>query len=368
MSEKPIKFYSKDKAHQDAEKLLNDDLLNKKSNQEDNNNPQSFKTVNENLLTLSVEEQKVAPGLKVPPKKSFLKRLFWPSFSAFIIFAAGYEAYQFVSSLLSDSWFLGLGAGVLAGLTVISGGYVLFKGWKARRRFKKRQTQQQKLEHLMHQNSYGKAPETIAELNQEIKEFVNIETLDKQYQQRRQQVHNDQELIQIYSNTVLSGLDKMAIDIITKHSAEAAAMVALSPLAVADMALVAWRGSKMIEQLSRLYGCPQTALGRLEMTKKVFKNMMLAGASELVADAGVEILGKGLTATISTKAAQGIGVGLLVARMGLQTMHLCRPVAFDDNNKPKLSHIRKAIYSKVVGLLKTASGSVIEKTGKGDNK
>lgn len=366
MSDKPIKFYSKDKAHKDAEKLLNEDLLRRAELGEGQSEP--LKTDSANLVTQSIEEQEVAPGLKAPQKKSFLRRLFWPSFSAFIIFAAGYEAYYFVASLLSDSWLLGLGAGVLASFAVISGGYVVFKGWKARRRFKKRHSQKQTFERLMHQNSYGKAPETIAEINQEIEEFVNIKALNEHYQNRKQQVHNDKELIQIYSNTVLSGLDKMAIDIITKHSAEAAAMVALSPLAVADMALVAWRGSKMIEQLSRLYGCPQTTLGRLEMTKQVFKNMMFAGASELVADAGVEMLGKSLTATISTKAAQGIGVGLLVARMGLQTMHLCRPIDFDDNNKPKLSHIRKAIYSKVAGLVKTASGSAIEKNVKGDNE
>jgi putative membrane protein len=42
-------------------------------------------------------------------------------------------------------------------------------------------------------------------------------------------------------------------------------------------------------------------------------------------------------------------------------MHLCRPVMFDKDNKPKLSQIRKSIYQKVVGLVKNAS------TGKADN-
>lgn len=172
-------------------------------------------------------------------------------------------------------------------------------------------------------------------------------------------------MIQIYSSTILKGLDFAAIDVVTKHATEAAAMVALSPLAAVDMALVAWRSSKMIQQLSQLYGCPQTALGRFEMTKRVFKNMMLAGASELVADAGVELLGKGLTATISTKAAQGIGVGLLIARMGLQTMHLCRPVPFNSESKPKLSQVRKSVLNKVIGLIKSASS---DKSNKQDDK
>lgn len=346
MSDKPVKFYSKDKEHQKAEKLLRESLA---------------KDELEGQLVVSDDAEDELEGLPKlksdAKKKSLLKRVFWPALSVFVITAAGYEATQFVTSLMETHWLLGSAVGLVASAVVVSGGYMLFKGWRARRRFKVRQQQQKQFAALLHKNSYGQAAGELDNLSAEIDEFVDIQGLKQQYQQRRQQVHNDQELIQIYSGTVLKGLDKMALDIITKHATEAAAMVALSPLAAADMALVAWRGSKMIEQLSQLYGCPQTALSRLEMTKKVFKNMMLAGASELVADAGVELLGKGLTATISTKAAQGIGVGLLVARMGLQTMHLCRPVAFDANSKPKLSEIRKSIYSKVAGLVKSASGA-----------
>lgn len=344
MSDKPVKFYRHEKEHQEAEKLLNESLT-------------SHKAILDNT---EGKEGSYDLVLKKEKKRPLLKKLFWPSLSTFIIFAAGYEAYNFVEQLITTNWVLGSFAGALAVTIVVSGGYALFKGWKSRRKFKQRQEQRKILTELLAGNSYGQSPSVLNQVSTEIEQFVDIEQSIARFEHKKQQVHNDQELIQIYSNTVLSGLDKMAIDIVSRHATEAAAMVALSPLAVVDMALVAWRGSKMIEQLSQLYGCPQTALGRFEMTKKVFKNMMLAGASELVADAGVELLGKSLTATISTKAAQGIGVGLLVARMGLQTMHLCRPVTFDEDNRPKLSQIRKSIYQKVVGLVKSAS------TGKAD--
>lgn len=352
MSDKPIKFHKDDKAYQKAEKLLNESLA-----AEDNRVSSDSELAT--LSSESADSNKVF--IKNKPKKGRLKQLFWPSLTVFVLFAAGYEAYQFISRLLSSHWLLGWGAGLLATTVVVSGVYSLYTGWKARRRLKKRQQQQKQLQAILLKNSYGQADAIIQEVNQEIEEFTSVEPLRDKYQQRKRQVHNDQELIQIYSDTVLKGLDKMAVDMVTKHATEAAAMVALSPLSAVDMALVAWRGSRMIEQLSQLYGCPQTVLGRLEMTKKVFKNMMLAGASELVADAGVEFLGKTLTATISTKAAQGIGVGLLIARMGLQTMNVCRPLEFDKENKPKLSQVRKSIYSKVKGLIKNATGSVPEK-------
>ena len=348
MSDKPIKFYSKDKAYQVADKLLDKNL--------ENSFQQNIDSVKDEVATIEAE----SISLK-RTKRSFLKRMFWPFFTAFIVFVTGYEAYDFIGSLLESNRLLGVSAAILATGTVISGAYALFKGWRARHRFTVRQKQKEQTQLLQNSNSYGQATGLLDEITQDIDQFVNINPLYQEFEQRKAQVHNDQELIQIYSSTVLSGLDKMAIDIVTKHATEAAAMVALSPLAVVDMGLVAWRSSKMIEQLSQLYGCPQTALGRFDMTKRVFKNMMLAGASELVADAGVELLGKSLTATISTKAAQGIGVGLLVARMGLQTMRLCRPVEFDKDNKPKLSQIRKSVYQKVVGLVKNASTGTADK-------
>ncbi|AKE51584.1 YcjF family protein [Kangiella geojedonensis] len=351
MSDKPVKFYSKDKAHKDAEKLLKESVLQDRS---------ESPLVESGENTRMLPDSAVTVALKRDKSKPWLKKLFWPSLSAFVVFAAGYEAYGFVAGLIEANWLLGAVAGIIASLAVVSGGFALFKSWRARRRFKKRAQQQAILQQMLTDNSYGKAAEVLNEVTNDLEEQVNVSSLKTEFEQKKQQVHNDQELIQIYSSTVLEGLDKIAIDIVTKHASEAAAMVALSPLAAADMALVAWRSSKMIEQLSRLYGCPQTALGRFEMTKRVFKNMMLAGASELVADAGVELLGKSLTATISAKAAQGIGVGVLIARMGLQTMHLCRPVPFGQDSKPRLGQIRKSVYQKVVGLVKTAS------TGKSD--
>ena len=346
MSDRPVKFYSSDKAHQKAEKLLNE----------------QFEATSKTLVGKEFDNE-LAITLKSTKKKSVLKKLFWPSLSTFVIIAAGYEATSFITNLYNQHWLLGSAVGFLGGLIVISGTYSLYKGWRSRTRLKKRQRQQEAISGLLEVSSYGQANSLLAEVSEEISKTANIEKLQQDYDNRKQQIHNDQELIQIYSSTILKGLDSAAIEVVTKHATEAAAMVALSPLAAVDMALVAWRSSKMIQQLSALYGCPQTALGRFEMTKRVFKNMMLAGASELVADAGVELLGKGLTATISTKAAQGIGVGLLIARMGLQTMHLCRPVPYNSETKPKLSQVRKSVLSKVIGLVKSASSDKSNKQG-----
>ena len=64
----------------------------------------------------------------------------------------------------------------------------------------------------------------------------------------------------------------------------------------------------------------------------VLVNLAFAGATEIVQDLGMDWLSQDITAKLSARAAQGIGVGLLTARLGIKAMEFCRPLAFE---KPK---------------------------------
>ncbi|MDX7017809.1 DUF697 domain-containing protein, partial [Klebsiella aerogenes] len=77
-----------------------------------------------------------------------------------------------------------------------------------------------------------------------------------------------------------------------------------------------------------------------------------AGATELVREVGMDWLSQDLAARLSTRAAQGIGAGLLTARLGIKAMELCRPLPWIDN-KPKLSDFRK----ELIGQLKNTLGN-----------
>ena len=77
--------------------------------------------------------------------------------------------------------------------------------------------------------------------------------------------------------------------------------------------------------------------------------MAYARASELVADLGTEMLGAELMGKLSARLGQGLGAGMLTARLGAQTMELCRPIPFED--KPKLTQVRKKITQQVKALV-----------------
>ncbi len=95
-------------------------------------------------------------------------------------------------------------------------------------------------------------------------------------------------------------------------------MIAVSPLALVDMAFIAWRNLRLINRIATLYGIELGYYSRLRLFKLVLLNIAFAGASELVREVGMDWMSQDLAARLSTRAAQGIGAGLLTADSGLK--------------------------------------------------
>jgi putative membrane protein len=165
--------------------------------------------------------------------------------------------------------------------------------------------------------------------------------------------YNSTELIQLYSRVVLTKVDEKALNEVAKFSTEAVVLVALSPVAVIDMLIMLSRNLRMINKISGLYGLKLGYWSRIKLIKQVFVNMAYAGVSELVADFGTDMLGAELLGKLSARFAQGLGAGMLTARLGAKTMELCRPIPFKE--KPKLTQVRKKIAQQIKSLVSTAN-------------
>ncbi|MGF1909870.1 YcjF family protein [Vibrio kasasachensis] len=162
--------------------------------------------------------------------------------------------------------------------------------------------------------------------------------------------HSDAEILDMYDAIVVVEQDKLATQIVTRHATESAALVAISPLAVADMLLVAWRNFKMVDNLAQVYGIELGYWSRLKLFKCTLVNMAAAGASELAIDAGMDLMSMDLAGKLSARAGQGIGVGILTARLGIKAISLLRPMPWHPERAVKLSAIRKQIALKVAAL------------------
>lgn len=82
---------------------------------------------------------------------------------------------------------------------------------------------------------------------------------------------------------------------------------------------------RLINRIAALYGIELGYFSRIRLFKLVLLNVAFAGASEMVREIGMHWMLQDLAARLSARAAQGIGAGLLTARLGIKAMELCRP-------------------------------------------
>ncbi len=256
-----------------------------------------------------------------------------------------WQSVDYIINAIKSADFLMLGWAGLIGLAATIGARSLVGELWTLRKLKNRVDVQHKAAMLIQGNAMGQAVtfcQTLA------KQGLVINSAEyARWQSNVEAHHNDAEVFEMYDSIVLAEQDKQARQVITKHACESALMVALSPLAVVDMLLVAWRNIRLIEQVSNIYGVKLGYFGRLRLFKMVLQNMAFVGATEIVTDVGGDVLTTSIAGKLSARAAQGLGIGLLTARFGLKTMSLMRPLPWQKDQTPKLSDMRKVIMGQL---------------------
>ena len=272
------------------------------------------------------------------------------SIETFDFFVNGFAQSPIITSIY---------AAILSCLVVLASSS-LFSEWSTLRQFKRREKLKQQANELLLdsdevavQNDNLLDVETFCQkLTDNLPSDLAFGKDDEKaqiWQDALNSPHTNQELLQLYSRLILSKVDEKAMAEIAKFSTEAVVLVALSPVALIDMLIILWRNLRMINKVAGLYGLKLGYWSRIKLIRQVFVNMVYAGASELIADFGTDMVGADLLGKLSGRLAQGLGAGMLTARLGVKTMQLCRPIPFED--KPKLSHVRKEMLTTIKKLI-----------------
>ncbi|PFG56406.1 putative membrane protein [Vibrio sp. ES.051] len=275
----------------------------------------------------------------------------WFTTGIFSAFAGllGWQAVDSVVTAIQNSDWLALGwAGFITGIASLGLAAIGKELWKLRK-LRNHFSIQEEGELLVQSESVGKGKafcEKVAEQSGVLAENPGFD----RWKNSINPAHSDAEILDMYDAMVVSQQDKLATQIVSQHATESAALVAVSPLAAADMLLVAWRNFKMIDNLSKVYGVELGYASRIKLLRAVFVNMAAAGASELAIDAGMDLMSMDLAGKVSARAGQGLGVGILTARLGLKAMTLLRPLPWYPQRQVKLGMIRKAVAAKVASI------------------
>ncbi|RHW75611.1 YcjF family protein [Colwellia sp. RSH04] len=275
----------------------------------------------------------------------------WRIFILSLTVLVGVEAVNFFINGFEQSPIVTSLYAVILGCIGIAGSTSLYREVVGLSQFKRRQINKTTALSLLadKSNSVKDVESYCLEINQTLSCDLDAEQ-QRAWQSALDGSHNQAELLQLYSRIVLSKVDDKALNEVAKFSTEAVVLVGLSPVALIDMFIMLSRNLRMINKIAGMYGLKLGYWSRIKLIKQVFVNMAYAGASELVADLGSEVLGAELMGKLSTKFAQGLGAGMLTARLGVKTIQLCRPIPFDD--KPKLGHVRKKVIEQLKGLIK----------------
>ena len=274
----------------------------------------------------------------------------WRVFLVALLGVLGIEMFDFFSVGWVESPVTTSLYGVLLFIALFLGGSAAYKELVGLSQLKKRDKLRTQLETLQHSEAQGEAAIVLEQVSQQMAADLT-EAQKQRWQQTLEQAYNDQELLKLYSRQVLSETDQKALAEVARYSSESVVLVALSPVALLDMAIMLWRNLTMVEKIAGLYGLKLGYWSRIKLVKQVIGNMIYAGASEVLTDISADMLGAELLGRLSGRLAQGLGAGMLTARLGLKTIYLCRPLPFDEQ-APRLSQVRAEVVSQVKQLVK----------------
>jgi putative membrane protein len=158
---------------------------------------------------------------------------------------------------------------------------------------------------MMHSHAVGKGRAFCEKLAQQ----AGLDQAHPALQRWYAAIHetqNDREVVSLYAQLVQPVLDAQARREISRSAAESTLMIAVSPLALVDMAFIAWRNLRLINRIATLYGIELGYYSRLRLFRLVLLNIAFAGASELVREVGMDWMSQDLAARLRRVRRRGL--------------------------------------------------------------
>ncbi|HCT3873904.1 TPA: TIGR01620 family protein [Klebsiella michiganensis] len=290
------------------------------------------------------------------PKRSLWRKMVSAGLAIFGVSVVAQGVQWTMTAWQTQDW-IALGGCAAGALIVGAGVGSVATEWRRLWRLRQRAHERDEARDLMHSHAVGKGRAFCEKLAQQAGLDHSHPALQRWYAAIHE-TQNDREVVSLYAQIVQPVLDAQARREISRSAAESTLMIAVSPLALVDMAFIAWRNLRLINRIATLYGIELGYYSRLRLFRLVLLNIAFAGASELVREVGMDWMSQDLAARLSARAAQGIGAGLLTARLGIKAMELCRPLPWIADDKPRQGDFRRELIGQLKETLqKSKSGA-----------
>ncbi len=156
--------------------------------------------------------------------------------------------------------------------------------------------------------------------------------------ERLQELRGDQmdasALLTLADAELLAPLDVAASREVEAAARQVAAVTALVPLALADVATALAANLRMIRRVADVYGGRSGFFGSWRLTRAVMSHLVATGAVAVGDDMLEPVLGGSLLGKLSRRFGEGLVNGALTARVGVAAMDVCRPLPFPPGKRP----------------------------------
>lgn len=141
-------------------------------------------------------------------------------------------------------------------------------------------------------------------------------------------------LLTLADAELLAPLDVAASREVEAAARQVAAVTALVPLALADVATALTANLRMIRRVADVYGGRSGFFGSWRLTRAVLSHLVATGAVAVGDDMLEPVLGGSLLGKLSRRFGEGLVNGALTARVGVAAMDVCRPLPFPAGKRP----------------------------------
>lgn len=290
-------------------------------------------------------------GGPIPAPRARRGRRFGRALLLFLMALLVYDVVEFLDTIWQRSPYVAVAFGFLLALVFATAlGFVLGE-LRQLRRLSLAETYHGRIAGLHAAGGHGKALPLTVKL---LPNLPAPEAAKERFAVSVHDTHSDRDVIALFNRTVMHPLDRQAYSIITRAARDAAVGVTVSPIAALDAVIALWRSLKMIREIAQVYGFRPGLPGTLAIARRVLLGTALTATTDVIGNLWAEHLGGRVAGLLSAKLGEGVFAAIRVARLGLTTMEICRPLPFLKEDEPSLNRLRKEIVS---GLIAGSSGS-----------
>jgi len=171
--------------------------------------------------------------------------------------------------------------------------------------------------------------------------------------ERRVDVLDADTLLDLTEGELMAPLDRAARAEVEASARQVAAVTAIVPLALADVAAALFANLRMLRRIAEIYGGRAGTFGSWRLMRRVMTHLVATGAVAVGDDLIHSMAGGGLLAKLSRRFGEGVINGALTARVGVAAMEVCRPMPFHALPRPRVTSL---VSRGLAGLFSTGKG------------